>query len=232
MPKRSKEREYKIGCHPIKAVVNQWLTNVTRKVINSNVPWAFVLESEATLTIQSLTQQSTLQGSTSNVDGECSNQAPNKLDPLFKEQNIVIPQPDPDQINKIQNSCPKVKLFPLTSHELLSDISSCEVNNTSDQNSCQSKPSNCEPQINLPNKESLISKSWPGWFDLVWLDYCGKVSSGSAGKLRKLDLEILFKSGMLAGGRSLKHLENESCLKKLPISVLAITMSKRATPLR
>ena len=66
MPKRSKEREYKIGCHPIKAVVNQWLTNVTRKVINSNVPWAFVLESEATLTIQSLTQQSTLQGSTTN----------------------------------------------------------------------------------------------------------------------------------------------------------------------
>ena len=227
MPKRKKEDGYKIGCHPIKAVVNQWLTNVTRKVINSNVPWAFVLESEATLTIQSLTQQST-----SNVDGECSNQASSKLDPLFKEQNIVIPQPDPDQINKIQNSCPKVKLFPLTSHELLSDISSCEVNNTSDQNSCQSKPSNCEPQINLPNKESLISKGWPGWFDLVWLDYCGKVSSGSAGKLRKLDLEILFKSGMLAGGRSVKHLENEPCLKKLPMSVLAITMSKRATPLR
>jgi len=56
-----------------------------------------------------------------------------------------------------------------------------------------SKPSNCEPKTNL--KESLTSEGWPGWFDLVWLDYCGKVSSGSAGKLRKLDLEILFKSG-------------------------------------
>ena len=73
MPKRRKEDGYKIGCHPIKAVVNQWLTNVTRKVINSNVPWAFVLESEATLTIQSLTQQSTLQGSPSNVEGEYQN---------------------------------------------------------------------------------------------------------------------------------------------------------------
>ena len=192
---------------------------------SSYVIYEWPLESEATLTIQSLTQQSTLQGSTSNVEGECSNQAPNKLDPLIKEQNIVIPQPDPDQINKIKSSCPQVKLFPLTSHELLSDISLREVN-TSDQNSCQSKASN------LANRESLISEGWPGWFDLVWLDYCGKVSSGSAGKLRKMDLEILFKSGMLAGGRSLKHLENESCMKKLPMSVLAITMSKRATPLR
>ena len=66
----------------------------------------------------------------------------------------------------------------------------------------------------------------------MWLDYCGKVSSGSAGKLRKLDLEILFESGMLAGGKSGRHLENKSCLEKLPMSVLAITMSKRAIPLR
>ena len=69
-----------------------------------------------------------LQCSTSNE--ECSNQAPNKLDSLIKEQNIVIPQPDPDQINKIQNSCPKVKLFSQTSHELLSDISSNDINNS------------------------------------------------------------------------------------------------------
>ena len=60
MPKKRKDKGYKIGCHPIKAIVNQWLTNVTRKAINSNIPWAFVLESEATLTIQSLTQPSTL----------------------------------------------------------------------------------------------------------------------------------------------------------------------------
>ena len=60
MPKKRKDKGYKIGFHPIKAIVNQWLTNVTRKAINSNIPWAFVLESEATLTIQSLTQPSTL----------------------------------------------------------------------------------------------------------------------------------------------------------------------------
>ena len=60
MPKKRKDKGYKIGCHPIKALVNQWLTSVTRKSINSSIPWAFVLESEATLTIQSLTQPSTL----------------------------------------------------------------------------------------------------------------------------------------------------------------------------
>ena len=64
------------------------------------------------------------------MDEECSNQATKKFDPLIKEQNIVIPQPDQDQINKIQNSCPKVKLFPQTSHELLSDISSCDIKNS------------------------------------------------------------------------------------------------------
>jgi hypothetical protein len=94
MPKRRKVRGYKIGCHPFKSVVNQWLTNVTRKVINFNDPWAFVLESEAPLTIQNLTQQC----STAN---ELCVELSNKLDPLIREQNIVIPQPDLDQINKI-----------------------------------------------------------------------------------------------------------------------------------
>ena len=65
----------------------------------------------------------------------------------------------------------------------------------------QSKQRSDEPQTNSTIREKLTSEGWPGWFDLVWLDYCGKVSSGSAGKLRKMDLEILFKSGMLAGGR-------------------------------
>ena len=132
MAKRKKVRgqRYKIGCHPIKAAVNQWLRNVTRKVINSEDPWALLLESEATLTIQSLTQQSSLQMIMEKDENElCGDlQSSNNLDPLFNERNIVIPQPDLDQINKIHNSCPQVKLFPLTSHELLSDISSFEVN--------------------------------------------------------------------------------------------------------
>ena len=162
MPKRGKVRGYRIGCHPFKTAVNQWLANVTRKVINSEDPWALLLESEATLTIQSLTQQSSLQCSTSmineqNEDVKYSDQASNNFDPLIKEQHIIIPQPDLDQINKIQNSCPKVKLFPLTSHELLSDISSFEVN-TGDKNSDRS--SFLIPSQNNPST-SLISAGEP-----------------------------------------------------------------------
>ena len=89
------------------------------------------------------------------------------------------------------------------------------------------------PKISIP-KELLCKRGWPGWFDLIWLDYCGKVSSGNVGKQRKHDLEMIFSSGMLAGKRSKNNDEsstnskcNASCY-----SVLAITMSNRATPLR
>ena len=259
MAKRKKVRgqKYTIGCHPIKASVNQWLRNVTRQVIHSENPWALLLESEATLTIQSLTQQSSLHLETEKDKNELFGdlQSSNNLGPLFKQRNIIIPQPDLDQINKIHDSCPQVKLFPLTSHELLSDISSFEANEntTHSSSSLIMDPSNkstsliniqgdaSETKTNFQtsskpskNRDSLISEGWLGWFDLVWLDYCGKVSSGSAGKLRKMDLEMLFKSGMLAGGR--RGLgpppKEDSCLNKLPMSVLAVTMCKRATPLR
>ena len=83
-------------------------------------------------------------------------------------------------------------------------------------------------------KALLCKRGWPGWFDLIWLDYCGKVSSGNVGKQRKHDLEMIFSSGMLAGKRP-KNTDESSTNSKCNascFSVLAITMSNRATPLR
>jgi hypothetical protein len=261
MPKKGKVTgsNYRIGCHPFKAAVNQWLANLTRKVVSSNDSWALLLESEATLTVHSLTKSSVSITSTNNTrepeEKQTSDSLSNNHPPVFQECNILIPQPDSNQLTKIKNACPSVHILPLTSHQLLTQLSSdqsCYQDEKGPGASTLLSPSipmarkHPTHEIKLENhgdnnitKEpntvatSLMSCGWPGWFGLVWLDYCGKVSSGSAGRLRKIDLELLFKSGMLGGGRSLSNTVSPNLHSDKPcMSVLAITMSKRAAPLR
>ena len=256
MPKKNKitGSRYRIGCHPLKSSVNEWIANITRDVVHLNDdPWALLLESEATLTIKCLTCPTPSLTKNNTIYSEktvSSDSFSDHLGPIINANNIVIPQPDLDQLRKIEDSYPNIPIFPLTSHELLSDLSKEESEDQGDSSF-----------ISMPEKDILISsttnykrglsdnyvglqkniakkclkdRGWQGWFDLVWLDYCGKVSSGNAGKQRKLDLEILFSSGMLAGGISKLAKSNEASAKsnKSFLSVLAITMSNRATPLR
>ena len=99
MPKKNKftGAKYKVGSHPIKAAVNEWISNLTRLVAHpQDKPWALLLESEATLTIKSLTNSGYSQLNIDTSDFE--------LSPIIKEDNIVIPQPDCDQLNKIKSS--------------------------------------------------------------------------------------------------------------------------------
>ena len=128
MPKKGKVTggNYRIGCHPFKAAVNQWLANLTRNVVSSNDSWALLLESEATLTVHSLTKSSSPITSTNNTSEEIqlSDSLSNNHSPVFKECNILIPQPDSSQLTKIKNSCPSVHIVPLTSHQLLTQLSS------------------------------------------------------------------------------------------------------------
>ena len=250
MPKKNKVigGKYKIGSHPIKSSVNQWLASLAKQVVTSTDPWALLLESEATLTIQALTK-STLLTTTpiivANEDQKSLFRDDDDDDGLstFKEENIVIPQPDEEQLTKIKYSCPKVQIFPINSHQLLSDLQTrddTDTISTSFQNTARSsgppedRCSNNYEKLQGSCRSSLLSRGWPGWFDFVWLDYCGKVSSGSASRLRKFDLELLFKSGMIANQENsfLDNKRQHSRQKKLCLSVLAITMSKRATPLR
>lgn len=239
---------YKIGVHPLKQKVNEWIANLTRTVVRTNDdPWALILESEATLTIKCLTNhgRNQIKNETNSSEDWSS---PETLSPIIKESNIVIPQPDCDQLNKIQNSHPSISIFPKTSHELLSDLSNQLSDNLCDTiclNPMVGKliPSKINDELDISDKSSieestpkalLCKRGWPGWFDLIWLDYCGKVSSGNVGKQRKHDLEMIFSSGMLAGKRSKNNDEsttNSKC-NALWFSVLAITMSNRATPLR
>ena len=250
MPKKNRitGSRYKIGVHPLKLKVNEWIANLTRTVVCTNEdPWALILESEATLTIKCLTnpEMDQIKNKTKSSEDWSS---PETLNPIIKESNIVIPQPDCDQLNKIQNSHPSISIFPKTSHELLSDLSNQLSDNLCDTNSLNPKKekiisSKISDELDSSDKSSieestpkelLCKRGWPGWFDLIWLDYCGKVSSGNVGKQRKYDLEMIFSSGMLAGKRSTntdKSSNNSKCNTSC-FSVLAITMSNRATPLR
>ena len=245
MPKKNKftGSKYKVGSHPIKSAVNEWIANLTRLVAHpQDKPWALLLESEATLTIKSLTNTANCQPNIGTSDSE--------LSPIIKEENIVIPQPDSDQLDKIKSSYPRISIYPQTSHELLSDLSIKLKDSTgngisaSDRKEEQLASSEieqmgderiCDINLNEYSKKQLLEeKGWPGWFSLVWLDYCGKVSSGNVSKLRRQDLEMIFSSGMLAGGRYKsdgKKITDPSCNKPI-LSLLAITMSNRATPLR
>ena len=254
MPKKNRitGSRYKIGVHPLKLKVNEWIANLTRTAVCTNDdPWALILESEATLTIKCLTNPEMDQ--IKNKTNSCKDKtehwsSPETSTPIIKESNIVIPQPDCDQLNKIQKSHPSISIFPKTSHELLSDLSNQSSDNLCDTLSLNPKvgkqiTSKINDELDISDKSCmeestpkalLCKRGWPGWFDLIWLDYCGKVSSGNVGKQRKHDLEMIFSSGMLAGKRpkntdasSTNSKRNASCF-----SVLAITMSNRATPLR
>ena len=157
-----------------------------------------------------------------------------------------IPQPDPDQLAKIKTSFPSIHIFPLTSHQLLAQLSSNQSSSPCAQSSADSCANVGKLQLQITGQRSNISETcvdairtslassdWPGWFHLVWLDYCGKVASGRSAKLRRLDLEMLFMGGMLAsGGRPFPDTDPISKSYKPCLSVLAITMSQRAAPLR
>ena len=85
MPKKNKftGSKYKVGSHPIKSAVNEWIANLTRLVaLPQDKPWALLLESEATLTIKSLTNTANCQPNIGTSDSE--------LSPIIKEDNILI----------------------------------------------------------------------------------------------------------------------------------------------
>ena len=42
----------------------------------------------------------------------------------------------------------------------------------------------------------LAIREWPGWFHLIWLDFCGSLVS-KAGRARQRDLELLFSQKMI-----------------------------------
>ena len=196
---------------------------------------------------------------TQNVNNLQSLQTSSKPNSVFKEKHIVIPQPNLDDLNEIKKSYPSSQIFPLNSHQLLAELSSNKISeherkdhhasiaakvpipqNGSDEGyiSVETTSNKCTtPMTTRPDcsiQESLVSQGWPGWFGLVWLDYCGKISSGGAARLRKLDLELLFKSGMLSSREKPSSNINVTTSRQgRPVpSILAVTMSIRATPQR
>ena len=265
MPNKQKVtgKKYRIGHHPFKVAVNEWLASLTNALNdddNENDSWALLLESETTLTMQTLTKSaSCVDQNHQQVNSLQSVPKPSTPHSVFKERHLVIPQPNLDESNEIKKSYPAAQIFPLNSHQLLTELSS---DKTSEHESKYHHPSipakllnpqNCSnespisvettcdkrttPTSTKPNpnvRESLVSQGWPGWFGLVWLDYCGKISSGGGARLRRLDLELLFKSDMLSPREKLSsNIDATSSRKNKPCpSILAVTMSIRATPQR
>ena len=261
MPKKQKEtgKKYRIGHHPFKVAVNEWLASLTNTLNdddNENDSWALLLESETALTMQTLTKSPSC---TQHVNNIQSVQTPSKHNSVFKEKHVVIPQPNLEDLNEIKKSYPSAQIFPLNSHQLLAELSSNKISenerkdhhasilvkvsiprNGSDEGyiSVETTSNRCTtPLTTRPDfsiRESLVSQGWPGWFGLVWLDYCGKISSGGAARRRKLDLELLFKSGMLSSReKPLSNINMTTSKQDRPgPSILAVTMSIRATPQR
>ena len=259
MPKKPNVtgKKYRIGHHPFKVAVNEWLASLTNALNDDdNDSWALLLESETTLTMQTLTKSPSC---TQQVNSLESVPKPPKSHSVFKERHVVIPQPNLDESNEIRKSYPAAQIFPLNSHQLLTELSSDKISEheSKDHHSSiptkLSTPRNCSSGSSIfvettcdksttqtstrpnPNiRESLVSQGWPGWFGLVWLDYCGKISSGGGARLRKLDLELLFESDMLYPREKLSfNIDATSSWKGRPCpSVLAVTMSLRATPQR
>lgn len=87
------------------------------------------------------------------------------------EDHIVVPNPDPAQLDGIHRLFPGVKTVNLTSHEFLEALKNSRV-------------------------ECLNSSDFSS-FDFVWLDYCGTFAS-RAGRKRQGDIRILFEQGLLS----------------------------------
>ena len=97
--------KYSVGKHSIKRRINQWILSKyinARKSSSSksiqNPSWAFVLESSACLTLETL-----LESKESGI----------------LESSIVVPNPDVGVLNDIKNKYPSVNLFKSTSHDFL-----------------------------------------------------------------------------------------------------------------
>ena len=261
MPKKQKVtgKKYRIGHHPFKVAVNEWLASLTNALNNDdneNDSWALLLESETKLTMQTLTKSPSC---TQQVNSLQSVPKPSTPYSVFKERHVVIPQPNLDEANEIKKSYPAAQIFPLNSHQLLTELSSDKTSEhegrihhpsipaklSNPQNCSNESPISVEttcdkrttPTSKRPNpsvRESLVLQGWPGWFGLVWLDYCGKISSGGGAKLRRLDLELLFNSDMLSQREKVSsNIDVTSPRQNRPCpSILAVTMSVRATPQR
>ena len=259
MPKKPNVtgKKYRIGHHPFKVAVNEWLASLTNALNDDdNDSWALLLESETTLTMQTLTKSPSC---TQQENSLQSVPKPSKPHSVFKERHVVIPQPNLDESKEIKKSYPEAHIFPLNSHQLLKELSSDKTSEHESKDHNASIPAHLSTSQNCSNKssisiettcdksttptstrtnpnirESLVLQGWPGWFGLVWLDYCGKISSGGAARRRKLDLELLFKSGMLSSReKPLSNINMTTSKQDRPgPSILAVTMSIRATPQR
>jgi hypothetical protein len=175
--KKTTSTKYTVGRHHIKERVNKWVLAKYFKVLNArkkknedeNKKWAFVLESSACLTIETILGDRNIK---------------------FSECNIVIPNPDKTTIEEIHKKYPEVCLFQTTSHIFLKP-NSCGSNNQSS--------SKTEPTVKMQNeyiKKLMINKNWNGKFDFCWLDYCGTINSRS-GRRRKEDISNLFLNDLL-----------------------------------
>ena len=129
MPKKQKVtgKKYRIGHNPFKIAVNEWLASLTNTLNdddNENDSWALLLESETALTMQTLTKSPSC---TQHVNNIQSVQTPSKLNSVFKEKHVVIPQPNLEDLNEIKKSYPSAQIFPLNSHQLLAELSSNKI---------------------------------------------------------------------------------------------------------
>jgi hypothetical protein len=74
----------------------------------------------------------------------------------FRADHIVVPNPNKAEVDAMRALCPELICIELTSHELLQALETTE------------------------SKEllHLTTLGWPGFFGVVWLDYCGSFASG------------------------------------------------------
>ena len=74
----------------------------------------------------------------------------------FRADHIVVPNPNKAEVDAMRAICPELICIELTSHELLQALESTESRELL----------------------HLTTLGWPGFFGVVWLDYCGSFASG------------------------------------------------------
>ena len=179
-----------------KRAVNGWLAACVREQVaaadadaageRGDTPtWALVLETEALRTVSALA-----------ADGATR----------VSVATTVVPNPHAAEREAMAAREPRLNLFPSTSHDLIAALAaepkeSAAASADADAEAIASSADGAPAQLRF--------RGWPGAFGVVWLDYCGSLSS-RAGRQRQLDILRLFRGRLLARD-----------------AVLAVTLSER-----
>ena len=119
----------------------------------------------------------------------------------------IVPNPDGRQCEEMKAE--GVNAAQQTSHALLASL--CGERSCSSQ--CSGDHASGEPHFRMP-------ASWPGFFDVVWLDFCGTFAS-LPGRHRRTDISRLIRKRLLSASAS------ASALGTASRSLLAVTFSQR-----